>query len=196
MKRNSVVRLLHELKAPGSDQELPILMQDRPPAHHYWPVSVEEFREALDGLPKEDVEGITHLWLRTPSGKGWRDSMPLASITTGRGVRLIDFLPWPVDLTLHFGRSKPKGAYIAEYERYGAKVHKKGRTWHVVFTEAGARKYCVEVLLFYCVGQHVWGRVHPFSDSGASARRSATAADAYWRRFHWDDPKAAGESEA
>ena len=117
VKRNAVSTILHELTAPEAFDELPILLEDRPPSGHYWPVSVEELGEALKQLPAEDVEGLTHIWLRTPSTKMERKGVPMCSLTTGLGVRVIMLHPWPVDRTVRFGRSKPSESVRREYER-------------------------------------------------------------------------------
>lgn len=183
VKRNSVIRLLHELTAPEEDEDLPILLQDRPPSAHYWPLGVDELASALKGLPEEDVEGITHLWLRTPSSKMERHGVPRCSLTTGRGVRVIMLHPWPVDRTVRFGRKKPKESIRRSYERFGAAPYKKGRAWFATFTEDDLRQFYVESLLYYCVGDHVYRCQRGVSNSNMHGRRLASFAEDYARRF-------------
>ncbi|MEM8713105.1 MAG: hypothetical protein AAGG01_19325 [Planctomycetota bacterium] len=187
-KVNSVIRLLHELEAPGKDQELPILMQDRPPSDEYWPLSVEEVREALRELPESDVDGITHIWLRTPSSKMKRQGVPLSSLTTGRGVRVIMLHPWPRDRTVRFGRKRPPEAVCRVHASYGADPYKQSRAWYATFGEAELRRYVVEQLLFHSIGDHVFRWNHGVSDSRSFGRRKHSYSDDYAREFRWTDP--------
>lgn len=137
--------------------------------------------------PANDVKGITHLWLRTPSTKMKRQGVPNCSLTTGRGVRVIMLHPWPADHVLPLGRQKPAASVFRTLEHYEAVPHKAGRAWFAAFNGASARRYCVEALLSDCVGDHLHRRRHGLSGTSKHDKRLNSFAENYSRQHPWDE---------
>ena len=88
----------HSLKRPNPNDELPTLMEDNPSRDYFFPISVEETKEALLALPKNDYEGITHIWLRRFNKSEFQKGrLPLAEFICGNGVRVIVYYPKSLD---------------------------------------------------------------------------------------------------
>jgi hypothetical protein len=60
---DNIFRRAHSLKRPGISDELPILVQDNPSRDFFFPISVEEAKAAIEALPNDDHQGITHIWM-------------------------------------------------------------------------------------------------------------------------------------
>lgn len=61
---DNIFKRHHSIPKPSPFENLPILIQDNPSRDFFFPISAEEAVEALEKLPKEHVDGITHIWLR------------------------------------------------------------------------------------------------------------------------------------
>lgn len=177
---DNIFRRAHSFHAPGPDQELPILIEDNPSRDYYFPLNAEECREALQELPKRHHRGITHLWLRRPSGVDRKKGLPFAEFICGSGVRLIVLYPWPKERWICLGRYRIPGKLAKEYARFGAPPFRENGWWYVVFDEENLRRFFVYVL-YHEVGHHVdWYRRHW---TAANLKQTEEAADQYAVRF-------------
>ena len=146
----------HSLPPPGPHDELPILIQDNPSRDFFFPLTVEEAREALQALPKKHHAGITHLWLRRDSTQNRiRSDAPLAEFICGSGVRLIVLYPWRRDLRMCLGRLPPVQRFTKTYGQFGAEIVRQRGWWYVIFDLKGLRRFYVEYLLYHEVGHHI-----------------------------------------
>ncbi len=166
----------HSLSPPDPHQELPILMVDNPSSDYLFPLDGEECLRALESLPPDHREGITHLWLRRSTASTRRRGQPLAEFICGRGVRLITMYAWPKDLRLCLGRDKPTGKVANEYGRFDAAPFRERGWWYVQFEMPGLRRFWTEIL-FHEVGHHVdWYQRHW---SKANRKQAEEYADQY-----------------
>ena len=167
----------HSLKPPSPGQALPIFVEDNPSKEYYFPISKADLEEVLAKLPKEEVEGLTHIWLRrnatnTADKKGW-----FAEFICGSKVRVIIIYPWPVDGKRLLGRAKPSLRQIKEYQRFNAKLIKEKGKWYVYLDGENLKKFYIECLFLHEVGHHIdWYYRHW---SKANRRKREEYADQY-----------------
>ncbi len=153
---DGILRRVHSLEAPSASDELPIVIEDNPSRDFFFPLSAVEVLAELQRLPKKDVTGITHIWLRRFKKSDYeRGEMPLASFMAGGGVKAIVLYPWPVDLTLSLGRRKPTERTLRMYEPYSDRLVQTRRGWQLEFTESGLKDLYTELLLYHEIGHHV-----------------------------------------
>jgi hypothetical protein len=153
---DNIFNRAHSLTRPGVCDELPIMIQDNPSRDFFFPLTAEEVLAAIDALPREDVEGITHIWLRRIKKSDYIDQVqPLAWFICGSGVRLITLFPWPSDMILRYGSTKPSKKKIAEAEKFGAKIEKIDQIWVSRWTLEGVRKFYVQKIIYHEVGHHI-----------------------------------------
>ncbi|MCC7061347.1 MAG: hypothetical protein IT456_00995 [Planctomycetes bacterium] len=175
-----IVNRVHSLRAPGPGIETPILIEDNPSRDYYFPLSIEECRTALHALPASHYEGLTHLWLRRPSGVDRRNGLPLAEFLCGSGVRLIVMYPWRVDRRTCLGRLRPAGNLARELERFGATFVRDRGWWYAQLDPDALREYYLHVL-YHEVGHHLdW---YQRRWSAANMKQVEAAADQYAVRF-------------
>ena len=111
------------IKKPNATDTLPILLEDNPSRDFYYPLSGAETLEALKSLPKNDYEGITHIWLRRPKKQDYIEGkLPFAWFTCGSGVRAIVMFAWPKDLKISYGSKRPSNRIINELNKFDAKL--------------------------------------------------------------------------
>ena len=153
---DNIFNRAHSLKRPAVNDELPILIQDNPSRDFFFPLNAEETLAAINALPKKDVEGITHIWLRRIKKKDYvEQAQPLAWFICGSGVRLITLFPWPNDMILRYGTTKPSRKKITEAEQFGAKIDKIDQIWVSRWTLEAVRKFYIQKIIFHEVGHHV-----------------------------------------
>lgn len=153
---DNVFKRAHSLDRPLPNDVLPLIIEENPSRDFFFPLSAQEVVEALRALPKEDYEGITHIWLRRVSKADFFDnSHPLATFICGSGVRVITLYPWPTNMLLPYGSKRPLNRTINEVERFGAEVKKIGKAWFSKWEMEGLRKYYIQTLLYHEVGHHV-----------------------------------------
>lgn len=177
---DQIFERLHSLRPPGVGVETPIVIEDNPSREYHFPLSGEECVQALESLPAGHAEGLTHLWLRRPSGVDRRNGLPLAEFICGSGVRLIVMYPWRVDGRLCLGRSRPTGKAPQEYERFGASILLDRGWWYAEFGPQPLREYCVHIL-YHEVGHHLDWYTRRWST--ANVKQTEDAADHYAVRF-------------
>jgi len=189
---DNIFNRAHSLKQPNINDDLPILIQDNPSRDFFFPLSVEEVFEALKALPKNEYEGITHIWLRRLKKTDFiNNEKPLAEFICGSGVRVIVLYPWERTMLQNFGVKKPSNRKINEYQRYGVDIKKSGNSWKCKWNINNLRKYYINNLLYHEVGHHVdwyfryWSKanlkqVEEFADQYA-IQKTATATHVFNR---------------
>lgn len=146
----------HSLKRPDPNQNLPILIVDNPSRDFFFPLSGDEVVQAMQALPDDDHDGITHIWLRRVKKADYIEGqVPLANLICGSGVRVIVLYAFSKDMTLPYGRKRPSNRVVNEVEKYGAVVKKMSSGWVSKWSAEGVRQYYIQALLYSCVGTHV-----------------------------------------
>ena len=148
-RKDGIIRRAHSLSAPSEFDETPIFIADNTSRDYYFPVTPDDIRAALKEYPYEDVEYITHIWLR----KHQEDDVQ-GYLATGSGVVAIVLYPMRKDLKIDLGNRRPSGKTLRWYEGYG-QITKSGDRWYVQFTEETAAKYFIERLLAHEIGHCV-----------------------------------------
>ena len=168
----------HSLKRPNTNDELPILMQDNPSKDFFFPISVEEAKEAVQALPKDDYEGITHIWLRRVTKSEYKKGqLPLAEFICGSGVRVIILYPFPENLIMNLGSKKPSGRKLKELSKWCTDLQKNKGKWFLKWNQDSLREYYINHLLYHEVGHHVdWYSRHW---SMANSKQTEEFADQY-----------------
>lgn len=173
----------HSLKRPSKYETLPIIMHDNPSRDFFFPLSPDETLKALKALPKRDYEGISHIWLRRVKKSDFIEGLsPLAWFCCGSGVRAIVLFPWPNDMILNYGPTRPSNRTINEFERFGAKLQQTGKNWVSKWTLDGIRNFYIQGILYHEVGHHLdtymnsrgYNEAEEFADQYALAK-TATA---------------------
>ncbi len=166
----------HQLPTPTDDGEL-VLIENRPHRDYYFPVTGNEVVARLRQLPADEIEGITHVWLRRmrPSDLG----RPLGSYTSGPGFAVITLYPWPRDRTWPAGRGKPHRFWVKHAARFDGRLVPINGTWYAVFSEEGARRFFLDDLILHEVGHHNDWRW----SSPANHRQCEEFADQYAARW-------------
>jgi hypothetical protein len=167
----------HSLQRPADGQRLPLLLQDNPSRDYVFPVGVEEAAAALERLPAQHREGITHIWLRKRTRHQGRPDAPLAEFICGSGVRVVVLYAWPADGVLPLGRRKPPQGEIAHFIRFGGVLRQVRGSWAISFETAGLRRFYLEHLLCHEVGHHVDWYTRLWSK--ANSKEVEAAADQY-----------------
>lgn len=146
----------HSLSRPGQNDDLPILIQENPSRECFFPLSANEVKKALKALPKEDYEGITHIWLRRIKKSEYqKGTSVLAEFVCGSGVRAIVLYPWRKDLIQVFGKTKPSQRAINEYHRFCPNELKKvNGQWVLKWTLSSLKQYNIHIL-YHEVGHHI-----------------------------------------
>ena len=104
----------HSFTAPSELDETPIFMHENTSRNYFFPISVDDVKDALGKYPPEEVCFITHVWLRkhVPRKKCW------AEYITGSGVYLMTIYPMRKDCRWYLGKQRPFGKELNEYKRF------------------------------------------------------------------------------
>ena len=135
----------HSFRAPTESDEIPIFIVDNTSRDYYFPVSVEEIREAIKDIPHSD--GVTHIWLRKHVNHNKKKDLWIEEIT-GSGVRLITLYPIMKDNRQFLGKEKRSDKDARWFSPYAELVEKQ-EGYYAVFTEESAKKYYLERLIPY-----------------------------------------------
>ena len=151
---DNIFKRYHSLKKPSPADSLPILIEDNPSRDFFFPISAQEALEALKALPKEDYEGITHIWCRRAKKSEYiNGELPWASFICGSGVRLITLYPWPKHMTVSWAK-KPANRFFNDFRRFDIEIVKNKNKWIAKPTLLQLRKLYVEYLLYHEIGRH------------------------------------------
>ena len=146
----------HCLKAPMAQEALPVLMQDNPSSFFFFPFSALEIKEELFNLPYDDVFDITHIWLRKIRKKDYlKSGRPLAEFICGSGVRLIVLYPWPKDMRLFLGKSKPDVKILRFYSKWTTNLSNDNNGWWLKWELDALKAFYIGHLLYHEVGHHL-----------------------------------------
>ncbi|VAW95818.1 hypothetical protein MNBD_GAMMA21-1555 [hydrothermal vent metagenome] len=159
---DNIFQRAHSLKRPNPGERLPILIEENPSKHFFFPISAEEANDALKSLPKRDYTGITHIWLKRIKLSDYEDGLlPLAEFICGSGVRVIVLYPWPRTMVQNFGQKKPSQRMTNEYSKYHSIVKKVEGNWQCKWQLTHLRKFYIASLLYHEVGHHIdWYNRH------------------------------------
>jgi hypothetical protein len=157
---DGVFNRAHSIDPPGPLDDLPLVIEDNPSKDMVFPASAQRIVERIRALPPHHTIGITHLWLRRAKpGEREVGLVPFAEFICGSGVRMIVVYPWPSDLTLRFGISRPS----------------------LVWTAESLESWCLDHLVPYEIGHHLdWYRRNW---SKANRRQVEAAAGSYAARW-------------
>ena len=155
-REDNIFNRQHSLQRPAPDAELPILIEDNPSKGFIFPVSGQEVIEQLRKFPTEDVENITHVWLRRAKPKEFASGeLPFAEFICGSGVRVIVLYPWTKDLTLCFGNKKPTRKKLHSYAHWTQDLFYKNELWYLRWTISALKSFYLDNLLAHEIGHHV-----------------------------------------
>ena len=149
MQRDDIFARSHPFSAPEPTDDIPFLIVDNPSKGYYFPIDVDDIQNVLDSYPKEEVDFITHIWLRKHLQKR-PNSLLLAEFMTGSGVYLMTLYPLEKSNRHYFGEWEPIRKVLREYERF-ANLGEDEQGRYAQFTPESARQYYLEVLLPFCI---------------------------------------------
>ena len=149
MQRDDIFARSHPFSAPEATDDIPFLIVDNPSKGYYFPIDVDDIQDVLDSYPKEEVDFITHIWLRKHLQKR-PNSLLLAEFMTGSGVYLMTLYPLEKSNRHYFGEWEPIRKVLREYERF-ANLGEDEQGRYAQFTPESARQYYLEVLLPFCI---------------------------------------------
>ena len=149
MQRDDIFARSHPFSAPEPTDDIPLLIVDNQSKGYYFPIDVDDIQDVLDSYPKEEVDFITHIWLRKHLQKR-PNSLLLAEFMTGSGVYLMTLYPLEKSNRHYFGEWEPIRKVLREYERF-ANLGEDEHGRYAQFTPESARQYYLEVLLPFCI---------------------------------------------
>ena len=149
MQRDDIFARSHPFSAPEPTDDIPLLIVDNPSKGYYFPIDVDDIQDVLDSYPKEEVDFITHIWLRKHLQKR-PNGLLLAEFMTGSGVYLMTLYPLEKSNRHYFGEWEPIRKVLREYERF-ANLGEDEQGRYAQFTPESARQYYLEVLLPFCI---------------------------------------------
>lgn len=175
---DNIFRRAHSLQRPSTNQELPILLQDNPSRDFFFPISAEEAKHAIKALPKDDYQGITHIWLRRLNKVDFeKGDLPLAEFICGSGVRVIILYPFPINMLMQFGSKKPSVRKLKEVAKWCNDLQYIKGNWVLKWQPDALRQYYISHLLYHEVGHHIdWYNRHW---SAANTKQLESFADQY-----------------
>lgn len=154
---DNIFNRYHSLKPPAPHQAQPLLIEDNPSRAYYFPVSKTDIEEVLAKLPKEDTEGLTHIWLRRYATNVKGKKGCFAEFICGSKVRVVVIYPWPVDGKRFLGHRKPSMRQVREYRRFNAElINEKGR-WYVYLDGENLKRFYLECIFLHEIGHHIDG---------------------------------------
>lgn len=177
---NNILRREHSFTAPSLQEEIPILMQDNPSRNFYFPITAIEARDYLRTFPTENIEEITHLWLKRLKVKEYDlPDRPLAEYIWGSRVHLIVLYPWARNGLLHFGNRRPSAGVLRQYKHWATDLIEKDGVWCLRWTKEAVRDFYFTGLLAHEVGHHC----DPNRFSRANKKRREETAEQYALRW-------------
>ena len=186
---DNVFHRCHSLERPSDDEELPIYMQDNTSKSFYHPIDVADIEKQLKLMPTENVDKLTHIWLRKvkkadyDAGKGFQ-----ACFIKGSGINLIVLNAFPIDLKMRFGKNKPEPKNTNQYVRWTDKLESDEKGWYLVWTEETIKDYFLNYLLSYIIGHFVESKYEQYYSKADRVKRdnfaSSFARVWYYKHFY------------
>jgi hypothetical protein len=153
---DNIFKRLHSLSRPGPHDQLPFLIEENPSRDYFFPISAAEALEILSSHSNKDLGGITHIWLRRDKRPNTLSSEhPLAEFICGSGVRVIVLYPWPKNLLLPLGGSKPIAKVLRPFQQLGAEIIQSENHWYAKLTGPNVRQYYAQHLLLHEFAHHI-----------------------------------------
>lgn len=146
---------LHSLKPPAPGQPVPIFIEDNPSRDYYFPISKTDLEEILAKLPEDEVEGLTHIWLRRRAVNLEGEKGYFGEFICGSKVRVIVIYPWPVDGKRFLGKKKPSLREVKEYRRFNAELLKEKGKWYLYLDGENLKKFHLESIFLHEIGHHI-----------------------------------------
>lgn len=106
MQHDEIFAPPHPFSAPEATDDIPFFIADNPSKGYYFPIDVDDIQDVLHSYPKEEVDFITHIWLRKHLQKR-PNSLLLAEFMTGSGVYLMTLYPLEKSNRHYFGEWEP-----------------------------------------------------------------------------------------
>ncbi len=143
------------IAAPHPKDQLPIYMTDTVPKDVFFPIDEQDIRDTLAKLPKEDVKGITHIWLRKAKASEFRNGrIPLAEYIAIDGVNLIAFYPWPEHMRMPLTKKLPD-AILNRYRRWSPTMTSHKGKWLLEWQADSVKDFCLSDLIRHQVAVHI-----------------------------------------
>jgi hypothetical protein len=181
---DTVFNRQHNFSAPNPEEETPIFMVDNASRDFFFPVTVEDIKEFLAKLPKEQTENITHIWLKKISTKEYLSKdYYQGCFICGSGVRLIVLHPFPVDLQMHFGRKKPSNKTLKWYSAYKPELIYSSEQWILQWTKEKIKQYYLEGLLLHEIGHQMDCMYKRYWSTTYKKQKAENFADNY--AYYW-----------
>ena len=156
---DGIFRKFHSLKPPTPHDNLPIFLNDNPSRDFYFPADDDEIRVQLQKLPHLLTDEITHIWLRRIKTVDYQTGNEFqAMFICGSGVNLVTINPFPRDLKMHFGETKPSAKTLRFYSKWTGEqqpLRNSAGSWYLPWSEATIKDYYLSHLLLHEVGHFV-----------------------------------------
>jgi len=177
---DNIFNRLHSVQRPSPQDQLPIVMADNPSRDFVFPTTSDRVLGRLAELPADDVDGITHLWFRR-TDLDRTDPQRFFDYIGGSGVQLIVIYPWPKDLLLRLGSSRPKPKTLNRYRPWTTDLRKVDRQWCLVWTADSVERFTLESVIPTAVGYYdAWRRHRWVGDGGKVMHARAESYAARW----------------
>lgn len=174
----------HSFTAPSEGEETPIFITDNATRDLYFPVSVDEIKSFLNKLPAEHTENLTHIWLRKMSNKEYEtEGSQQGCFICGSGVNLIVLYPFPRDLKMKFGKTKPSNKTLKWYTAYEPELIYDKEEWCLQWTENNIKKYYLEGLLLHEIGHQIDSLYQRYWSKNYHKQKSENFADNF--AYYW-----------
>ena len=181
---DNIFKREHNFLPPVEGEEKPVFMVDNPSRDFFFPVTVDDIKAFLEKLPGEHIQEITHIWLRKVTKKEYeKEGSYQGCFICGSGVNLMVIYPFPKDLCINFGNTKPNDRILKWYSAYEPKLVEFKGTWSLVWTEEQIRKYYLEGLLLHEIGHQIDSIYKRFWSKNYRGRRAENFADNF--AYYW-----------
>lgn len=155
--KDGIFNRMHNLLKPSELDEKPLYIVENPSRDFYFPISVDDIKNTLNKLSKEDTDHLTHIWLRKIKKSEYlKDDAMQGCFIVGSGVYLIILYPFPKDNKMIFGKKKPTSKTINFYKKYTTELKQdQDGYWYLQWTAPLIKRYYLESLLLHEVGHSI-----------------------------------------
>ncbi|MBX2842199.1 MAG: hypothetical protein KTR26_10525 [Flammeovirgaceae bacterium] len=176
----------HDLLPPSENEDTPIYIHENPSRDFFFPVTIDEIKNFLKKLPKEQTENLTHIWLRKMATKEFeKEGSFQGCFICGRDVNLIVLYPFPKDLKMKLGKKKPAKKILKWYSAFCPELLQENGKWILKWTEQNIKNYYLEGLLLHEIGHQIDSFYKRYWSKNYSKQKAENFADNY--AFYWGD---------